>query len=235
MNQGSLSDDLLQELRELWSESFHCLLSTHSAKYEGYPFGSLLPICRDGKGNPLLLISHLAQHTRNLDANPRCALMLTKEGHTDVQQWARLTCLADAEPVSSSTAVERYCRYYPESRRYHKELNFHLYRLQPRQFYFIAGFGSARWFDVSRIMDLQSFQTAGEMELLFQLNAHEHGVLRSYFSNHGVPIDDEIHAVGADPWGIDIRSGERLMRHHFPSPMADEAAFMTRLRSADNG
>jgi heme iron utilization protein len=235
MNQGSLSDDLLQELRELWSESFHCLLSTHSAKYEGYPFGSLLPICRDGRGNPLLLISHLAQHTRNLAANPRCALMLTKGSHTDVQQWARLTCLADAEPVSSSTAVERYCRYYPESRRYHKELNFHLYRLQPKQFYFIAGFGSARWFDVSRLLDQQSFPTAGEMELLFQLNAHEHGILHSYFANRGVSIGDEIHAVGADPWGIDIRAGEHLMRHHFTCPMADESAFMTYLKSADTG
>ena len=232
MNQGSLSEDLLQELRQLWTESFHCLLSTHSTKYEGYPFGSLLPICRDGKGNPLMLISHLAQHTRNLDDDPHCALMLTKGDHADVQQWARLTCLADAEPVSSSTAVERYCRYYPESRRYHKELNFHLYRLQPKQFYFIAGFGSARWFDVSRILDQPVFATASELELIYQLNAHEHDILRNYFTNRGLAIGNPMHAVGADPRGIDLRMGERLVRHHFEHPVADEAEFMAHLRSA---
>lgn len=235
MNQGSMSDDLLLALQQLWSESFHCLLSTHSAKHQGYPFGSLLPICRDSRGNPLMMISHLAQHTRNLDADPRCALMLTKAGHADVQQWARLTCLADAEPVTSSTAIERYCRYYPDSRRYHKELNFHLYRLQPRQFYYIAGFGSARWFDVSRILEQAPFPTASELEILYQLNAHEHGMLRDYLSTQGMKIADKIHAVGADPWGIDIHQGESLLRHHFGSRMVDEEAFMSHLRGAARG
>lgn len=230
MNQGSMSEDLLRSLQRLWTESFHCLLSTHSAKYPGYPFGSLLPICRDGKGNPLMMISHLAQHTRNLDTDARCSLMLTKPAHGDVQQWARLTCLADAEPITSSNSVERYCRYYPDSRRYLKELNFHLYRLQPKQFYFIAGFGSARWFDVSRILEQDSYQTASELEILYQLNAHEHGMLKDYLSQQGLALNDKIHAVGADPWGFDTRQGESLLRHHFASRIPDEDAFMSHLR-----
>jgi heme iron utilization protein len=235
MNQISMSEDLLMAVRQLWLERFHCLLSTHSSKHPGYPFGSLPPICRDSRGNPLMMISHLAQHTRNLDADPHCSLMLTKEGHADIQQWARLTCLADAEPVDSSTAIERYCRYYPDGRRYQKELNFHLYRLQPKQFYFIAGFGSARWFDASRILEQAPFQTASELEILYQLNAHEQGMLRGYLNRQGVNTADQIHAVGADPWGIDIRRGESLLRHHFSERMADEAAFISHLRDASAG
>lgn len=235
MNQGSMSDDLVQALRKLWHQSFHGLLSTHSEKHEGYPFGSLLPICLDSKGHPLMMISHLAQHTRNLDADPRCSLMLTQPGHADVQQWARLTCLANAEPVNSSASMERYYRYYPESRRYHKELNFQLYRLQPMQFYFIAGFGSARWFDVSRILDQRHFPIASEVEMLYQINAHGHQVLKDYLAERQLKFTDYTNAVGADSMGLDIRQGETLMRLHFETPIQDEHTFLSIMKGEDSG
>jgi len=232
MNQGSISEDLLQELRRLWSASFHGLLSTHSVKFAGYPFGSLLPICRDKKGNLLLMIAHLAQHTRNLEADPRCSLTLTQPKPGDVQQWTRLTCLADAQPAASSGVLERYCRYYPESRRYHKELNFKLYRLQPRQFYFVAGFGSARWFEMRRLIPFESFATADELELLYQLNGHEHALLREILARQEMDAATECHAVGTDPWGLDLRCGDTLTRLQFDSPRADTAEFLSHIRVA---
>ena len=230
MNQGSISEDLLQELRQLWTGSFHGQLSTHSVKFSGYPFGSLLPICRDSKGNPLLMISHLAQHTRNLAANPQCSLMLTQPKSGDVQQWTRLTCLADAQPAPSSGMLERYCRYYPEGRRYHKELNFQLYQLLPRQFYFVAGFGSARWFEVSRLLPQEYFHTADELELLYQLNGHEHALLNELLARRDIDPSTESHAVGADPQGLDLRHGENLLRLHFDPPINDTAEFLTHIR-----
>ena len=230
MNQESMSNDLQQDLQRLWSASFHCLLSTHSVKYAGYPFGSLLPICRDSKGLPLLMISHLAQHTRNLDADPRCSLTLTHPGHADVQQWTRLTCLADAQPVASNSQLERYYRYYPDSRRYHTELNFLLYRLLPKQFYLIAGFGSARWFDVSRLLQQESLATADELEFLYQLNAHEHDLLKRFLAQQDVEFMADTHAVGADQHGVDIRQGDSLMRLHFENTTTDTKRFLQMLR-----
>jgi hypothetical protein len=230
MNQTS-SDDLLQTISELWSESFHGLLSTHSVKFADYPFGSLLPICRDSRGNPLIMISHLAQHTRNLDSNPHCSLTLIQSTHADVLQWTRLTCLMDAEPTTSNNALERYCRYYPDGRRYHKELNFKLYRLLPKQFYFIAGFGSARWFDVSRVLGAPRFQTAAEMEILYQLNAREHALLDRLLERRGVQVPKEVQAVGADPQGLDIRLDETLTRLHLLTPITDETDFVAQMES----
>ncbi len=231
MNRMSSSEDLAQTISELWSESFHALLSTHSVKFEGYPFGSLLPICRDGQGNPLLMISHLAQHTRNLDSDPRCSLTLVRSNHADVLQWTRLTCLADAEPVTSSTALERYCRYFPDGRRYHKELNFNLYRLRPSQLYLIAGFGSARWFDVGRILGAPGFHTAAELEILYQLNAHDHDLLDRVLVHYGAEPRGQVQAVGADPRGLDVRQGETLSRLQFEQPITDENEFVTRLET----
>ena len=235
MNGNSSANEIQQAIGRLWRGSFHCLLSTHSVKFDGYPFGSVLPICRDSHGRPLLMISHLAQHTRNLDADPRCSLTLVDSNHADVQQWTRLTCLADAEPSTSSSALERYYRYYPEGRHYHKELNFRLYRLQPRQFYLIAGFGSARWFDVSRVLEAPLFPTAKEMEILYQLNARDHNLLGRFLVSRNHDLSDaKIHAVGADPQGLDLRQGESLIRCMFDTPLPEAGNFVEGLEASLN-
>jgi putative heme iron utilization protein len=215
MNNETSSEDLLISINRLWNESFSGLLATHSIKFPGYPFGSLLPICRDHKGNPLLLISHLAQHTRNLDTDPLCSLTLSEPGGGDVQQLARLTCLTKAEPLSSTTASERYFRYYPNARRYHKELNFNFYKLSVEQYYFIGGFGAARWFDSSRIKPTCPFSTSDEAEALYQLNGHSHQLLIRYLASQGITLNNsKVEAVGADPQGLDIRYGDNLQRIH---------------------
>jgi putative heme iron utilization protein len=235
VNQISSREAIGQTIRSLWCESFHGLLSTHSVKFEGYPFGSLLPICRDAQANPLLLISHLAQHTQNLDNDPRCSLTLIRSNHVDVLQWTRLTCLADAQPVTTGNALERYCRYFPDGRRYHKELNFNLYRLRPKQFYLIAGFGSARWYDVSQVLDAPHFHTAAELEILYQLNAHDHELLERLLVHRDIQTPDQLQAVGADPQGLDIRLDEHLTRLHFSNPITDEGSFVSQLEASITG
>ncbi|MES9850850.1 MAG: pyridoxamine 5'-phosphate oxidase family protein [Candidatus Thiodiazotropha sp. L084R] len=232
MNNETSSEDLLQSINRLWTESFSGILSTHSTKFPGYPFGSLLPTCRDPKGNPLLLISHLAQHTRNLDANPLCSLTLSETGNGDVQQLARLTCLAKAEPVNSASASERYFRYYPTARRYQKELNFNFYRLTIEQYYFIGGFGSARWFDSSRIQPPSPYSTSDETEVLYQLNGHNHQLLNRFLQQQGIdPSSSSTQAVGADPLGLDFREGQNLRRIHIAQACETVTEFMQRIDS----
>ncbi|MEW8508761.1 MAG: pyridoxamine 5'-phosphate oxidase family protein [Candidatus Thiodiazotropha sp.] len=229
MNNESATDELLQEIQRHWSSCYHGILSTHSVKFPGYPFGSLLPFCRDTKGNLLLLISHLAQHTRNLETNPNCSLTLTEQGSGDVQQLARLTCLTQAEAVNSTASAERYFRFYPETRRYHKELNFRFYRLQVKHFYFIGGFGSARWIDPSRITQPIPFSTADEAEILFQLNGHERELLNHLLNVLEEPGKGPAEAVGADPYGVDIRIGNDLRRFQFNNCFEEKNAFLQRL------
>ncbi len=226
MNNESSTEELLQDIRRLWSTSYHGLLSTHSVKFPGYPFGSLLPICLDTKGNLLLLISHLAQHTRNLESNPHCSLTIVESGSGDVQQLARLTCLAQAVAVNSTAAAERYFRFYPETRRYQKELNFRFYRLEVMHFYFIGGFGSARWIDPGRISLPTPFSTADEAEILYQLNAHDHRQLNQLLNKRGIPVKAASEAVGADPYGLDIRAGADLSRLQFDSGIDHKTAFL---------
>ncbi|MEW8029477.1 MAG: pyridoxamine 5'-phosphate oxidase family protein [Candidatus Thiodiazotropha sp.] len=234
MNTESSTEELLHDINKLWSQSYHGLLSTHSVKYQGYPFGSLLPFCSDTKGNLLLLISHLAQHTRNLEHDPRCSLTLTEQGDDDVQQLARLTCLAQAEAVNSTAAAERYFRFYPEARRYQKELNFRFYQLEVKHFYYIGGFGSARWFDPSRIPLPIPFSTADEAELLFQLNSNNHDLLKQLLDSNGMPINTAIEAAGIDPYGLDLRLASGLKRLQFDTSFEDKSAFLKHISVISN-
>lgn len=232
MNTESSTEELLNDIYRLWSGSYHGLLSTHSVKYQGYPFGSLIPFCRDTKGNLLLLISHLAQHTRNLEHDPHCSLTLTEQGDGDVQQLARLTCLARAEAVNSTASAERYFRFYPEARRYQKELNFCFYRLEVHHIYYIGGFGSARWFDPSRIPLPTPFSTADEAEILFQLNSHNHDLLKHLLDSNGISDKTIGEAVGSDPSGLDIRLSSGLRRLQFKTSAEDKSAFLKQISTS---
>src|SRR6202162_425470 len=53
-------------------------LSTLSRKQPGFPFGSVMPYGLDARGRPLFLISTMAMHTQNLQADPRASLLVTQ-------------------------------------------------------------------------------------------------------------------------------------------------------------
>ena len=88
------------ETRQLLLNSYQGVISTHSQYMAGYPFGSVVPFCLDGDGHAIILISDLAQHTKNLKADAHCSLLVLGEGD-DVQTAARLTLMANAQPVIS--------------------------------------------------------------------------------------------------------------------------------------
>src|SRR5262245_65544357 len=58
-------------------------LSTLSRRHPGHPFGSVMPYAPDDRGAPLLLISSMAMHTQNLEADPRASLLVTQPGWTE--------------------------------------------------------------------------------------------------------------------------------------------------------
>src|SRR5580693_2832844 len=53
-------------------------LSTLSRKQPGFPFGSMMPYGLDDMGGPIFLISTMAMHTQNLQADPRASLFVTE-------------------------------------------------------------------------------------------------------------------------------------------------------------
>ena len=220
------------DARRLWHGSFDGVLSTQSQAEPGYPFGSVVPFCLDQHARPLLLLSHLAQHCHNLDADPRCALTLFKRPAGDIQQGPRLTCIADCRAIhgkpsdgqadnrtdngAHDLALDRYCRHFPKGRVYAEQLGFRLYRVEPRRWHYNGGFATARWLSADRIMTTLPFAPETEQALLDRLKSERRHWLFSQFDASGIEPPE---AVGFDRWGLTLRGGERMLRLNAKMPL----------------
>ncbi|XP_044498144.1 uncharacterized protein LOC123220171 [Mangifera indica] len=76
----------VEEIRTVFDCNTRGMLSTFSEKYEGYPSGSLVDFACDADGSPILAVSSLAVHTKDLLANPKCSLVVARdpEDRTDI-------------------------------------------------------------------------------------------------------------------------------------------------------
>ena len=102
-----MSAEARKHARQLLLKEYRGMLSTHSQAMPGFPFGSVVPYCLDARGWPLLLISRIAQHTRNLKADARCSLLVGERAAEDVQAAGRLTLLAEARQLDDGRRSRR--------------------------------------------------------------------------------------------------------------------------------
>ena len=218
-------DDAFEPVRQLWAGRFQGVISTQSTAEPGYPFGSLVPYCLDRDGLPILLFSHLAQHARNLEANPRCAFTLSEPVLGDVQQGQRLTCIGECAPIEGPEpdAIRRYLRYFPEGRMYYEQLNFRPYRLRPKRFHYNGGFAAARWLGNERVLRQSPLDAAAETALAETLTRTQGSRLAALLPGARTDAPAPIRVAGIDPWGLDLGRGDRVRRLPFPRSLTDAA------------
>ena len=135
--------------RTLVANTRHAALSTVSADIAGHPFGSLVAYASDGRGRPVLCLSDLAEHTRNLAADPRSSLMIvaTTPAEHDPLAEARVTLLGDLvrpPAAEQETARLAYTTAHPEAF-YSGFADFHCYRLEITAVRYVGGFGRMSW------------------------------------------------------------------------------------------
>ncbi|TVU38284.1 hypothetical protein EJB05_11644, partial [Eragrostis curvula] len=87
----------VEEIRTILDRSVRGVLATHSQEHAGYPSGSMVDFACDQDGSPILAVSSLAIHSKNLSGNPKCSLLVAKdpEDRTDTV----ITVYGDAVPV----------------------------------------------------------------------------------------------------------------------------------------
>jgi len=196
-----------QLARNLLRQCRHGILSTQSLDADGHPFGSAVPYILDFDHIPLILISRLAEHSRNLLADPKTSFTLIEPGTTDIQQSVRLCLLTQAEIVKGDKAAqERYFRYFPRTRFFAGSLDFFFCRLKPIKARLIAGFGKAAWLDLEGLLPGLSFSENDENQLLALLNGARRKEFLERMSTHSAMIAAEpesLRAVGVDNEGLD--------------------------------
>ena len=139
--------DRTTPVRRLLEQEHYGVLSTLSRKAEGWPFGSLTPFALTADGQPLVLLSGLAEHTQNLLADPRVSLFVQdSQALANPQAGARATLLCLAEAVSAVAAAQTvYLQRFPEAVSLLQLGDFGFFQLKIERVRFIGGFGEMYW------------------------------------------------------------------------------------------
>jgi hypothetical protein len=206
-----------REARELVRAHRSGVLSTHSLKFPGFPYGSALPHVADASGRPVLLISHLAEHTHNIEADPRVSFIVCGAG-PDLQAQPRVTTLGEACATDDEAVAARYLRFYPEHRQYLEIGGFRFYLLEPFQVRYIQGFGGLHWLAGSSFTGVPAGVALAEEEIVAHMNQEHRDAMRDYCRFvHGVDCPAP-EMAGVDCDGFDLRAGDRLLRFAFDTP-----------------
>lgn len=119
-----------------------------------WPYASLVLTACDVQGNPLLLISDLADHTRNLRADPRMSLLYDgTAGLDDPLTGPRVSLQGEAEQAGDSGLMELYLARHPSAKTYAGFTDFHLFRVRPVRAHLVAGFGHIHWLEANDLLE----------------------------------------------------------------------------------
>ena len=193
----------------------------------GWPYASLVLSACDLDASPLLLLSDLAEHTKNLSANPRASLLFDgTAGRDDPLTGARVTVLGEVVPDSEPLNLERFVRRHPSAALYAGFKDFHLYRMRVTRAHLVAGFGRIDWIEPAELL----FPAAGagwlrdaEADILQHMNA-DHAATLDLYAHQLLGLGSPGWGLtGVDPEGGDLRHRGEVARLDFPRPVTDLA------------
>ena len=197
----------------------------------GDPYCSLVNLATAHDGSPVLLISHLAVHTKNIVGDSRVSLMLDERAPGDPLEGARIMVAGHAEKIEESgqRAVlrRRYLAAHPSAEVFVDFGDFAFFAIRPNGVHLVAGFG--------RIVDLKAADiltdTAGaddllvaEADILDHMNADHADTMNLYAMNLLGSSAGEWRCTGCDPAGLDLQDDARTLRLDFPRRIATPAA-----------
>ncbi len=217
--------------RALLRKGGHGALATISLHKPGYPFGSVAPYALSARGEPLLVMSGLAQHTKNALADSRASLLVQEsaEPGADAQALGRVTVLGriSAVPAAEEADVRaRYLARHPQAARTAGGHDFHHYKLSIEEARFIGGFGKICWIPgQSIIIDSKQDPLAPHAAGICQHMNDDHAAALTLFCQHFRSLPGQAaRMVGVDRFGFDVEQGlpgalERV-RFDFDQPLS---------------
>ena len=138
-----------EQARTLTEKMSTATLCTISERSDGCPYGSFVTYAIHD-GEPIFLISILAEHTKNLEAESRASLMVSESGEGNPLALGRVTLLGKCEKLSKDddpSLKEVYLRRHPNASFYIDFEDFSFYKLKISEARYIGGFGRMSWVD----------------------------------------------------------------------------------------
>ena len=194
----------------------------------GAPYASLVLIAADLDASPLLLLSDLAQHSRNIAFDPRISLLVDgTAGYRDPLTGPRLTVIGQARAVEDPRRLARFTAHHPTSAVYSGFADFRLYRVAVERGHLVAGFGRIHWIDGRDLLFAADAAAlaAAEPEILRHMNEHHADAVADYARGLLGREGADWRMTGIDPEGADLQRDGETARLDFPAPvLTPEAA-----------
>jgi heme iron utilization protein len=194
---------------------------------DGAPFASLVTIATDVDGTPLMLLSRLSAHTRNLLAEPRCSLLFAQGGKGDPLAHPRLTVVGRAAQTSETRARERFLARHPKAKLYADFPDFGFFALTPEAGHLNGGFAKAATLTRDQLLlDLTGAEAmiAGERGAVEHMNADHADALALYAAGAGAEPGLPWRLTGLDPEGMDLMAQDRTARVVYPERVTEMGA-----------
>jgi heme iron utilization protein len=188
----------------------------------GDPYCSLVNVASHPDGSPILLISRLALHTRNLLGDARLSLMLDERAEGDPLEGSRIMLAGQAEQAREDDLAilhRRYLNAHPSSEVFVNFKDFSFFRIRPSGAHLVAGFG--------RIVDLKPEQFLTDISDAVALLEAEQGAVDHMNADHREAMNlyatrllgaksADWRCTGCDPGGMDMAAGAATLRLDFP-------------------
>ncbi len=188
----------------------------------GDPYCSLVNVASHADGSPILLISQLALHTKNILGDARVSLMLDERTAGDPLEGARIMLAGHAEQAGADqTAVlrRRYLNAHPSAEAFVEFKDFAFFRIRPTGAHLVAGFG--------RIVDLAPERFLTDISDATALLEAEPGAIEHMNEDHRDAMNlyatqllgaeaADWRCTGCDPDGMDMQAGATTLRLEFP-------------------
>jgi putative heme iron utilization protein len=196
----------------------------------GDPYCSLVNVASHCDGSPILLISRLALHTRNILADPRVSLMLDERAEGDPLEGARIMLAGRAEQAGGADEAilrRRYLNVHPSAEAFVNFKDFSFFRIEPAGAHLVAGFG--------RIVDLEPGQFLADVSGADALVEAEQGAIEHMNADHREAMNlyatkllgaeqADWRCTGCDPDGMDMQAGAQTLRLEFPERVTNGTA-----------
>ena len=212
-------------LRSLDRATLATRLEDEAMEATGWPYASLVLVAADQDGTPLLLLSDLAVHSRNIAADPRVALLFDGTGdRVDPLTGPRVTVLGTAEAATAPRQQARFLARHPGAALYAGFADFKLYRIAVSRAHMVAGFGRIDWIareDLLFDMPATAALADCERDILDHMNADHPDALDLIATRLLGRAGTGWRMTGIDPEGCDLRREGAVARAPFATDVSD--------------
>jgi putative heme iron utilization protein len=185
----------------------------------GHPYVSLVNVATDPAGAPILLLSSLAWHTKNIERDRRASALVVAApaaGQVDALQGSRVTVLGRMAPAPASDR-RRYLARHPQAAEYCDFSDFALWRLEPEQVHAVAGFGRIATFTAAEVFESPGVEAiaAIEDEALDHMNRDHGDAVQLYATKLAARSAGDWTMAALDRDGFTLVAGSRSVRIAF--------------------